>query len=66
MSNTAKGMPVGASAGRSTTPVKVGFLASVRAWWNTPMVTVTINGNGGAVGVGSRGSRGRRTSSVSN
>jgi|GEM_PF-4108906 len=57
MSNTAKGTPVV----RSATPARSGVFASVRAWWHTPPQTMTINGNGGAVGVGSRGSRARQS-----
>ena len=64
MSNTAKGMPVGPSVGHSATPARVGFLASVRAWWNATPQTMTINGNGGAVGVGSRGNRNRQSASM--
>ena len=34
-------------------PRRPGLAASIRAWWRTPMGTLTYNGNGGAVGVGS-------------
>ena len=47
------GSTKGTSAGRGASPARLGFFASVRAWWRTPMGTLTYNGNGGAVGVGS-------------